>query len=98
MGLIFAFIGDTYSVLVKFTACNSTCYLPKWPGIVESLCKVCYDVPSKLVPTKKHSVINAMKLVKNSKTMCEKLYNLVQDLTGQLKDLIAQKTYDPRGI
>ena len=29
--------------------------------------------------------------------MCAKLYSLVQDLTGQLKDLIGQKVYDPRG-
>jgi len=29
--------------------------------------------------------------------MCAKLYSLVQDLTGQLKDLISQKVYDPRG-
>ena len=38
-----------------------------------------------------------MNFVKNPYTMCEKLYNLVHDLTGQLKDMIAQKVYDPRG-
>ena len=38
-----------------------------------------------------------MKNVKNPHTTCEKLYNLVHNLTGQLKDLIAQKIYDQRG-
>lgn len=38
-----------------------------------------------------------MKTVKNPHAMCERLYNLVHNLTGQLKDLIAQKIYDPRG-
>ena len=38
-----------------------------------------------------------MNFVKNPYKMCEKLYNLVHDLTGQLKDMIAQKVYDPRG-
>ncbi|KAL9985509.1 hypothetical protein ACROYT_G007924 [Oculina patagonica] len=51
---------------------------------------------AKLAPTKSRSVINAMNFVKNPHTMCEKLYNLVHDLTGQLKDMIAQKVYDPR--
>lgn len=38
-----------------------------------------------------------MKFVKNPYKMCEKLYNLVANLTGQLKELMSQKTYDPRG-
>ena len=38
-----------------------------------------------------------MNFVKNPYKMCEKLYNLVHDLTGQLKDMISQKVYDPRG-
>lgn len=50
-----------------------------------------------LAPTRSRSVINAMNFVKNPYKMCEKLYNLVHDLTGQLKDMIAQKVYDPRG-
>ena len=50
-----------------------------------------------LAPTKSNSVINAMKNVKNPHSLCAKLYSLVQDLTGQLKDLISQKVYDPRG-
>ncbi|PFX21183.1 Inositol hexakisphosphate and diphosphoinositol-pentakisphosphate kinase 2 [Stylophora pistillata] len=51
---------------------------------------------TKLAPTKSPSVIHAMKFVKNPYKMCEKLYNLVANLTGQLKELISQKTYDPR--
>ena len=50
-----------------------------------------------LAPTKCRSVINAMKTVKNPHAMCERLYNLVHDLTGQLKELISQKVYDQRG-
>ncbi|XP_074614886.1 inositol hexakisphosphate and diphosphoinositol-pentakisphosphate kinase 2-like isoform X2 [Acropora palmata] len=50
----------------------------------------------KLAPTKSRSVINAMKSVKNPHAMCERLYDLVQNLTGQLKELIAQKIYDQR--
>ncbi|XP_068711833.1 inositol hexakisphosphate and diphosphoinositol-pentakisphosphate kinase 2-like isoform X2 [Montipora foliosa] len=50
----------------------------------------------KLAPTKSRSVINAMKSVKNPHSMCERLYDLVQNLTGQLKELIAQKIYDQR--
>ena len=42
-------------------------------------------------------MINAMNFVKNPYAMCEKIYNLVQTLTGQLKELVAQKVYDPRG-
>lgn len=42
-------------------------------------------------------MINAMKFVKNPYKMCEKIYNLMQALTGHLKELIAQKVYDPRG-
>ena len=38
-----------------------------------------------------------MKSVKNPHAMCERLYELVQNLTGQLKELIAQKIYDQRG-
>jgi len=38
-----------------------------------------------------------MNFVKNPYKMCEKLYNLVHNLTGQLKDMIAQKDFDPRG-
>lgn len=51
-----------------------------------------------LAPTKNPSLINAMKFVKNPYKMCERLYKLVQSLTGQLKELIAQKNYDPRGM
>ena len=42
-------------------------------------------------------MINAMEFVKNPYKMCEKIYNLMQALTGHLKDLIAQKVYDTRG-
>lgn len=42
-------------------------------------------------------MINAMEFVKNPYKMCEKIYNLMQALTRHLKDLIAQKVYDPRG-
>lgn len=52
---------------------------------------------NQLAPTKSRSVINAMKSVKNPHAMCERLYDLVQNLTGQLKELIAQKIYDQRG-
>ena len=38
-----------------------------------------------------------MKFVKNPYKMCEKTYNLMQALTGHLKEMIAQKVYDPRG-
>lgn len=52
---------------------------------------------NQLAPTKSRSVINALKSVKNPHAMCERLYDLVQNLTGQLKELIAQKIYDQRG-
>lgn len=52
---------------------------------------------NQLAPAKSRSVINAMKSVKNPHAMCERLYDLVQNLTGQLKELIAQKIYDQRG-
>ena len=42
-------------------------------------------------------MINAMEFVKNPYKMCEKIYNIMQAFTGHLKDLIAQKVYDPRG-
>ena len=58
---------------------------------------VYYVVWLQLAPTKSPSVINAIKFVKNPYKMCEKLYTLVQNLTGQLKELISQKIYDPRG-
>ncbi|XP_058944344.2 inositol hexakisphosphate and diphosphoinositol-pentakisphosphate kinase 2 isoform X5 [Pocillopora verrucosa] len=51
---------------------------------------------AKLAPTKNPSLINAMKAIKNPYKMCERLYKLVQSLTGQLKELINQKVYDPR--
>ncbi|RMX45430.1 hypothetical protein pdam_00019295 [Pocillopora damicornis] len=50
----------------------------------------------RLAPTKNPSLINAMKAIKNPYKMCERLYKLVQSLTGQLKELINQKVYDPR--
>lgn len=58
---------------------------------------VYYSAWLQLAPTKSPSVINAIKFVKNPYKMCEKLYTLVQNLTGQLKELISQKIYDPRG-
>lgn len=89
---------------------NSNCWIETWQKIwrssnkfyliylyiffILSLYCVCL---LQLAPTKSRSVINAMNFVKNPYKMCEKLYNLVHDLTGQLKDMIAQKVYDPRG-
>ena len=60
-------------------------------------CVLCFFVSLQLAPNKSPSVINAMKFVKNPYKMCEKLHNLVANLTGQLKELISQKSYDPRG-
>ena len=83
----------------KETTCYTICtFFPAWCSDVHSRHASNFEtLLRQLAPTKNPSLINAMKAIKNPYKMCERLYKLVQSLTGQLKELINQKVYDPRG-
>ena len=84
----------------KETTCYTICtFFPPWCSDVHSRHASNFEtLLRQLAPTKNPSLINAMKAIKNPYKMCERLYKLVQSLTGQLKELINQKVYDPRGM